>query len=158
MRIRTIEKIAIGAVLLAAAVAAWAQTGFRPTVSINDIMVLIIDHNSHALWDVAENPPKNDDDWHLLEHSALTLAASGNLTNLGGTGPQDAEWVMEAEWQSYSQAMANAGLAAVDAVRTQNVQALLDAGDALLNACLACHRRYKPELPNVTAQPHMHRP
>ena len=137
---------------------AWAQQAFHPTVSINDIMVFIIDHNSHALWDVAEDAPDNADDWHLLEHSALALAAAGNLTNIGGTGPNDQAWVMKAEWQAYSQAMANAGLAAVDAVRARNVDGVLAAGDALLNSCIGCHREYKPELPDVTAQPHMHRP
>lgn len=135
-----------------------AQEIFRPDVSINEIMVFVIDHNSHAIWDVAENPPIGDEDWHLLEHSALTLAASGNLVNVGGTGPNDDTWVKEAAWQGYSQAMTDAGLAALGAVRERDVDNLLAAGDGLLNACLGCHREYKPELPNVTAQPHMHRP
>jgi hypothetical protein len=149
---------AVGAILLALGAAASAQQAFRPTVSINEIMVFIIDHNSHALWDVAADAPDNADDWHLLEHSALAVAASGNLINIGGTGPDDAAWVAEAEWQGYSQAMANAGLAAVEAVRNRNVEALLAAGDQLLNSCLSCHRQYKPELPSVLGQPHMHRP
>ena len=136
----------------------WAQQSFRSPVSINEIMVFLIDHNSHAIWDVASDAPDNDDDWHLLEHSALALAASGNLTNIAGTGPNDADWITEAAWQAYSQAMANAGYAALVAVRAKNVEALLAAGDDLLNSCLACHRQYKPELPSVTAQPHMHRP
>jgi len=147
-----------GMLVTLAGMTALAQQGFQSPVSINEVMVLLIDHNSHAIWDVASDAPDNDDDWHLLEHSALALAASGNLTNIGGTGPNDADWVTEAEWQSYSQAMANAGIMALEAVRAKNVEALLAAGDDLLNSCLACHRRYKPELPNVTAQPHMHRP
>jgi len=66
---------------------AWSQQVFRPTVSINDIMVYIIDHNSHALWDVAEDAPNNADDWHLLEHSALALAAAGNLSHKFSLAP-----------------------------------------------------------------------
>jgi hypothetical protein len=127
-------------------------------VTINDVMVLIIDHNSHAIWDVASDAPDNSDDWHLLEHSALTLAASGNLVTAGGTGPNDAQWVVEPQWRAYSQAMTNAGLDALAAVRSRDTEALLAAGDRLLVSCLDCHRQYKPELPNVMAQPHMHQP
>lgn len=157
---RKIFSIVTTGAIAAAAVgaSAWSQETFKPTVTINEVMVLIIDHNSHAIWDVAEDAPDNADDWHLLEHSALTLAASGNLITVGGTGPNDAEWVREAEWRTYSQAMTNAGLDALSAVRERDIEALMDAGDSLLSSCLGCHRQYKPELPNVMAQPHMHQP
>lgn len=155
---RNVRIAGLGALAIMALTPAFGQQGFQSPVSINEIMVLLIDHNSHAIWDVASDAPDNSDDWHLLEHSALALAASGNLTNMGGTGPNDDAWVAEAEWQAYSQAMANAGMAALEAVRARNVEALLSAGDDLLNSCLGCHRQYKPELPNVTAQPHMHTP
>lgn len=155
---KTIRNYAWTLVTTLVSTSVWAQQGFRSPVSINEIMVLLIDHNSHAIWDVASDAPDNDDDWHLLEHSALALAASGNLVNIAGTGPNDAHWITESAWQAYSQAMANAGYAALAAVRAKNLEALLAAGDDLLNSCLACHRQYKPELPSVTAQPHMHRP
>ena len=149
-----------GAALFAALVATGssAQQEYRSIVSINEVMVFLIDHNSHAIWDVASTPPESEDDWHLLEHSALAIAASGNLTNIGGTGPNDWKWAAESEWRAYSLAMADAGLSALNAVRAKDVEALLSAGDDLLNSCIACHRQYKPELPSVTAQPHMHRP
>jgi hypothetical protein len=119
-------------------------------VSINAIMVDLIDHASHEIWDAAGDPtatPKNDRDWGELEHHATQLAAAGSLIMLGGTGEADAGWVQQVPWKQYSQELSTAGTAARDAVRARNVEALSKAGDQLVDSCEKCHKQFKPESP-----------
>jgi hypothetical protein len=119
-------------------------------VSINAIMVDLIDHAGHEIWDAAGDPkaaPKNDRDWGELEHHATQLAAAGSLIMLGGTGQADPGWVQQAPWKQYSQELSAAGVAARDAVRARNLEALSKAGDQLVDTCEKCHKQFKPESP-----------
>jgi cytochrome c553 len=127
----------------------------KGVVSLNDIMVSVVDHNSHILWNVAEekNAPKNDADWHVLEHAAVTLAAAGNMILIGGTGKDDAAWVKDPEWRKHAQEMETAALKAVNAVDHQDKNALLAAGDDLVATCESCHKKFKPALPAHVAKP-----
>ena len=65
-----------------------AAPAFKPEISTNQVMVSVIDHNSHFLWNVADKTKasKTDKDWHDLEHAAVTLVASGNMLMMGGPG------------------------------------------------------------------------
>jgi hypothetical protein len=135
--------------------AAQAQPTFRPAISLNDVMVSVVDHNSHMIWNVGlpGRAPKNDQDWHNLEHAADTLAASGNMILIGGSGPNDAVWVKDPDWQSYTQQLTDAALEATRAVDQKNVDALLKAGDGLVAACEGCHMKFKTEIPAHIAGP-----
>jgi cytochrome c556 len=128
---------------------------FKPAVSINQVMVSVIDHNSHTLWDVAmkKNAPKKDADWHVLEHAAVTLAAAGNMVMMGGTGVTDNVWAKDPKWTALAQDMTTGGQQAFDAVQKKDVTALLAAGDNIVVACEACHKQFKPTLPKIRATP-----
>ena len=55
-------------------------SGYKPVVSLNEIMVNIVDPHSHELWDAVASPakaPKTDEDWRNIRHAAITLAACG---------------------------------------------------------------------------------
>jgi cytochrome c556 len=134
---------------------ATSQT-FKPEISVNQVMVSVIDHNSHFLWDVADaaKAPKNDRDWHELEHAAVTLVGSGSMLMMGGTGPSDNDWSKQPEWAKLTQDQTDAANAAVKAVSGKDMNALLAAGDKIVAACENCHTKYKPELPKVKAQHH----
>jgi len=119
-------------------------------VSINAVMVGLVDHASHQIWNAAtkEKAPKTDKDWYDLQHHAIQVAASGSLIMIPGTGKSDAEWVNKPEWKKYSQELADAGLAALDAAKNKNAQALSDAGDKLVTTCESCHKVFKGDLPS----------
>ena len=135
--------------------AAQVQPAFKSVISINDVMVSVVDHNAHMLWNVglAGRAPKNDQDWHHLEHAADTLAAAGNMILIGGSGPNDATWVRDPDWQTYTQQFTDAALEATRAVDQKNVEALLSAGNSLVTACEACHAKFKKEIPAHIAGP-----
>jgi hypothetical protein len=127
---------------------------YRPVVSLNEVMVHVVNHNGHVVWDadVPGQEPKTDEQWAGIEAAAVTLAAAGAITMSGGTGDGDRLWLKEPDWQRHSQALAGAGLAAVKAARARNRQALTDAGDALVLSCINCHREYKLGVPEIWAR------
>ena len=119
----------------------------KPAVSINAVMVALVDHAGHVVWD-AEQParaPKTDADWAELEHHAIQLAASGPLIALGGTGQADPGWAQSPDWQKYSQELTNAGLVVLAAVRSKNQENLVKANGQLVEVCESCHKEFKPE-------------
>jgi hypothetical protein len=126
-----------------------AAPDYRPVLSLNQMMVSVVDSHSHEIWDAAERPPKTDEEWATLEHAAATLAASGSLTRMSGNGPDDGRWPKEADWNKYSQTLAESGLAALRAVNSRNVDALNKAGDQLVLSCIACHKEYKLNVPRI---------
>ncbi len=135
--------------------AAETRPQFKGVVPINDIMVSVVDHNAHMVWN-AEDPklaPKTDQDWHYLEHAATTLAASGNMILIPGPPADDKKWVADPEWQKYAQNLTNAGLKAVLAVDHRNLDELNAAGDDLVDTCEGCHQKFKPALPAHVAKP-----
>lgn len=119
------------------------QSAFKPGVTLNQMMVSIVDHNSHIVWDAAVQAPKTAADWETLEAAAVTLAAGGNLTMVGGNGPGDQQWTQQKDWAKHSQALADAGLLTLQAVQAKNLDGLQKAGDQVLLTCLACHRQYR---------------
>jgi len=128
-----------------------------PKVSVNAIMVALVDHAGHELWDVEKEggAPKTDAQWREVEHHATQLAAAGTLIALGGTGQADPGWAQSPDWKQHSQALSDAGLAALNAARSKNLEALVKANGQLVEVCEACHKEFKPELPTEgIAHPH----
>ena len=138
-----------------------SNAAYQPVVSLNEIMVNIVDPHSHEIWDAAGDPakaPKTDEDWRNLRHAAVTLAAGGNLTMMSGNGPKDQVWRQQKDWNQLSQAVSDAGLAAAQAVQNRSLGAMSKASDQLLQACLNCHREYKLDVPKIWADRETHEP
>jgi len=126
-----------------------APTTAKPEVSINAVMVALVDHAGHQLWnvEVEGKAPKTDADWENVEEHAVQIAAAGPAIGAGGTGPSDAVWVKSSSWQGYAQRMSDAGVAAMNAAKNKNLDALVAANGQLVQSCVACHKEFKPDLP-----------
>ena len=63
-----------------------APTTAKLNVSINEVMVALIDHAGHNLWDVEQEGrnPKNDADWQVVQEHAVQIAAAGPAITVGG--------------------------------------------------------------------------
>ena len=120
-----------------------ASPSFKPDVSLNQMMVSIVDHNSHIVWDAAEKPPTTPEEWEALESAAVSLAAGGNLTMVSGNGVDDRRWTAQPNWAVHSQALTDAGLVTLQAVQSKSPEALVKAGDQLVLSCISCHREYR---------------
>ena len=136
----------------APAAEAEAQPAARPVtlpVSLNAVMVALVDHASEPLWLDAYEPPTTDAGWREAEHHAYQMAVGGKLIQLAGTGPNDAIWAADPKWISMSDEMSAAGMDALAAAKARNVTLLTSAGDRLVAACEACHIEYKLGPPSM---------
>ena len=126
-----------------------ATPGVKPAVSINAVMVALVDHAGHVVWNAEQEgrAPKTDAEWQELEHHAIQLMASGPLIALGGTGQADPGWAQSPDWQKYSQELTNAGLVILNATRSKNLESLVKANGQLVEVCENCHKEFKPDLP-----------
>lgn len=122
---------------------------YAPVVTLNEIMVYVVDPHANELWDAAVKPPTTDAEWKDLNHAAVVLATAGNLTKAGGNGPKDQQWTQQPDWVKHSQTVADAGLAAIKAVNSRDSVALNKAGDELVLSCITCHREYKLDVPKI---------
>lgn len=117
------------------------------STSINALMVALVDHSAHEIWEAGSAETLTGLDWDIAEQHAIQLIGSGTLISLGGTGIADPGWVTAPAWQEWTRNMTDAALAARVAVQDFDQDALKAAGDRLLDACQGCHQAFKPELP-----------
>jgi hypothetical protein len=127
---------------------------FTPVVTLNQVMVDVVNEHAHGIWDIdiPGNEPDTDAEWIAVRHAATTLAAAGSITVLGGSGANDRSWLDRPDWQAMSQAMTDAGLKALAGAERRNVEAVRAAGNELLLTCINCHRAYRLDVPNIWAE------
>lgn len=120
-----------------------------PALSINAAMVGLVDHAGHALWQAERegHAPRTIDDWQELEDSAVQLASGATVIALGGAGPADAGWANLPDWRTFSRQLRDAALRARTAAQSKNLEALVKANGDIVDACEACHKAFKPQLP-----------
>ena len=125
------------------------STAMPLRVSINAMMVALVDHASHHLWNAEREgmAPKSDDEWRAVEEHATQLAAAAALLSIPGTGPTDAVWVKNPSWRGHAQRMAEAALEGLTAARIKKLDALVAANGRLVESCEGCHKEFKPALP-----------
>ena len=128
-------------------------------ISVNAVMVALVDQAAHEIWE-GGNQARNltDREWLLIEQHSLQLAGAGSLISLGGTGPADRGWALSPAWQDWSRKLSTGALDAKRAVDAKNKAALRAAGDALVDTCVGCHKVFKPDIPTegIMHQPHYH--
>lgn len=115
--------------------------------SVNALMVALVDHAAHEIWEAASKPSLTGRDWQGVEQHAIQLVGAGTLVSIGGTGREDSNWAATPAWQEWSRALADGGLAALAAVEDTDQLALQAAGEVIIDACFGCHDMFKPDAP-----------
>lgn len=119
-------------------------------VSINALMVTLIDHSAHYIWDygfLSTERELSEEEWQIVEYYSVQLAASGPLITLGGTGSADTAWSANKDWVRMSRDMSDIAMDALAAAREMNADQLQSAGDMLVESCENCHKAFKPDVP-----------
>jgi hypothetical protein len=116
-------------------------------VSLNTVMVALINHAADPIWVAAWRSPETDADWRELERMAVQLEVGGALLKMPGIGPNDLEWATNPDWQAWASALQQAGAQAGVAVRDRDSQAIAGAGDRIVETCEGCHIVFKPAIP-----------
>lgn len=151
-----------------------AETPMVPVGTVKDVMKGIVDPTSKAIWDavgtesgkngVVEKAPKTDEEWAVVEHSALSLAEAANLLKVPGrhmalpeqanakTAP-DAPELTPAQieekvnkdrgaWDVKADALRMTATKAIAAAKAHDKDGILNVGEEIDNACEACHKVY----------------
>ena len=158
--VRNLSNYLVGGTFLAASIMglsmllAWRADAAQPEsyfipvpVSINAMMVALVDHSAHEIWDAGNASTLTGRDWQNVEQHTIQLAAAGSLISTGGTGTADYGWVMSPRWQEWARVLTDGALQASQAVQDQDRMALVSAGDTILQSCDGCHQVFKPDVP-----------
>ena len=108
----------------------------RPVATVGEIMGIMVIPTSAALWNVASAEPETDEAWRELERASVLLAEAGNLLLTPGRVIDDDIW------RQTSRMMVDEGAKALEAARARDVQALIDSGNAVVDACEICHESH----------------
>ena len=119
---------------------------FHTTLTMQQLMLWIIDPSADAIWNsvgtitteqgTEEKHPKTDEEWATYRNAAAMLIESGNLLMLDGRA-QDKD-----QWMTTARGMADAAAQVLEAAEAKDVEAYFNAGGALYEACTACHSKY----------------
>lgn len=116
-------------------------------VSLNDVMVALVNQAADPIWVAAWHHPETDKEWRELEREAYRLEIAGSLLPYAGTGPIDQEWVAKEGWKRWADSLRDAGAGAVTAVQSRDVEAVAAAGDRIVEVCEGCHTEFKLDMP-----------
>jgi len=117
-------------------------------MSINQVMVAVVDDAAHIIWE-GGNTDKTltKGQWQTIELHTYQLQAAATLISLGGTGKSDADWTASPGFQANVRKLRDMAVTTRHAVDTKDQKALRSAGDALVTVCEGCHKQYKPDAP-----------
>jgi hypothetical protein len=117
-------------------------------MSMNRLMVAVVDDAAHGIWAGGNKTGKLSAlEWVEVEMNTYQLQAAATLVSMGGTGTADHGWVAAPAFQEWSRKLNEAGISARSAVTAKNQMALRIAGDKLVDTCNACHKEFKPDVP-----------
>ena len=142
-----------------------------PVGTVKDVMKGIVDPTSKAIWDavgtesgkngLVEKAPKTDEEWAVVQYSALNLAEAANLLKIPGrrmSRPEEAnakstpdapeltpaqieEKVNKdrAAWDTKADALQQTAAKALAAAKAHDKDGILSVGEEIDNACERCH-------------------
>ena len=117
-------------------------------VSLNEVMVALVNHSADAIWEADWRKPRSDAGWLELERMAYQLQLGGALLVIPGDGPMDRAWAGHPDWIAWSRQLEAAGERALEAVSARDVDAIRKSGDEIVAICEGCHVDFKPPLPS----------
>jgi hypothetical protein len=121
--------------------------GYRLPVSINDIMVALVNDAADPIWMAAWSAPKTDKEWRELERRAYQLQLAGSLIAHPGTGGLDDKWTAKPSWTQWSNQLRATGVDAIAAVENRDLDAISNIGGQLVEVCEGCHKDFKLAFP-----------
>lgn len=125
-----------------------SHTDLTLPVSINAVMVGMVDDGADFLWAIGNGDhPRDDDDWVRVRNRAYEMIVSGKIMQIPGTGSEDATWVADPEWRRLADELTDIGVDALQLAEEKNLEGWDNLGARLIDNCLACHEKFKPELP-----------
>ncbi len=88
--------------------------------------------------------------WKAVENAALALSETANLIMIPGRLCENGRPVPldRADFQKFTQGLADAGQAALKAAQSKNLDAMVEVSGTVSDACAACHEVYRDKPDN----------
>jgi hypothetical protein len=152
--------------------AATADSPYRITATIQDIMDAQVDPAADAIWNsvasiittagVEEKQPRTDEEWEEIRLQAILVLEGANLLampgrqiveegkpldpgELAGETAEDMQKAIEtnrAAWIRLAQGLHDASMGVIRAIEAKDVMQLISAGEVLDTACENCHSTF----------------
>jgi len=136
-----IKILAIGLVLVASA-SARASANSHAALTIKEVVESIKVPASDMLR--AAHNPRTEEEWQILEHTAIRTITANSLMDPGGTGPDDKGGIKDPAWQAFSFASDNTARDSLEVTRNTDIDRLLEAGYELYPLCKCGQLRLAP--------------
>lgn len=144
---RVVTWATIAGLLIAAVAIGQDSDAPTPTMSVNDLMIITIAPATDTIWGIDD--PQTEEDWQVFIDAADAVIDAGQTLRVGGTGPNDAEWASDPEWQAFVDTLVGAGQVARKAAIEKDVEQMYTAGEVIYPPCEECHNQFHP---GVTGQ------
>lgn len=144
---------------------------FKPTATVQDIMLSLIDPSADAIWNsvsttitkagTEDKQPYTDQEWQEIRRNAITLIEGANLLLIKGRqvaakgvksenpgieeGPEEVQRLLDADWVSYvkfAHELHDSGVQALAAIDAKKPADLVAAGGRIDDACEQCHKHF----------------
>ena len=144
---------------------------YVPTATVKDIMQSVVDPSADVVWQavtsvqsvkgLVEKAPKNDEEWTMVRHGAITLTEASNLLMVPGRHvarageksdtpgvelePSEMEALITKDlgaWRKRAHGLHEAGVAALQAIDAKDANKLFEVGEQIERACEGCHSQY----------------
>ena len=162
--------VAAGCRQAPAPAASSSEKEFRPTASVQDLMLSMVDPQADVLWNsvatvvsdkgIEERQPKTDEEWSAVRHAAITLLEATNLLLIDRPvaksgvksehpgielGPEEIDAIRKKDpdaWVKYAHGLHDTVMPALKAIDAKDPAALTSAGAEIDMACENCHMHY----------------
>lgn len=144
---------------------------FKPTATVQDIMLSMVDPAADALWNSVsstvtqagseDKQPHTEQQWQAVRGNAITLIEAANLLLIKGRqvahdgaksenpgieeSPQAVQRLLDADWASYvkfAYELHDAGVQALAAIDAKKPADLIVVGGHIDDACEQCHQHF----------------
>ena len=102
-------------------------------------MVEVVNPAANTLWSARGKNMLSDKDWDDIKQAAAALSKASATVSAGGSTPNDRTLAQSAAWREWSAKFAATVQAAMRASDRKDRQALVTAGNTLVDICQGCH-------------------
>jgi len=145
---------------------------FRPTSTIKDIMLSVVDPSADAIWEsvatvvdfegIHEEFPETDEEWVAVRIEAIRIIEGSNMLLVPGRDvaepgansefpgielePEEVQELIEQDWAAWTEfahGLHDMATITLAAIDARDTEALLASGEGLDVACERCHLNYR---------------
>jgi len=103
------------------------------------LMVEVVNPAANTLWSIRGKTTLSDKDWDDIKQAAAALSKASATLSAGGSTTGDRTLAASAAWREWSAKFTATVEAVVRASDRKDRQALVTAGNTLVDICLGCH-------------------